>query len=86
MNREQMFGLKVGDTIERSYIGEGNFEAVKITRVFACGITNNPQSRQHGKAFVCLYTQFGERAEMSGSIREDEETFFRLPKIETSVT
>lgn len=80
MNREQMFSLKVGDEIERSYIGSGHFERVKIASIFASGITDNPSSPLHGTAYVCLYTVFGDNATMSGSIREGDERFFRLPK------
>lgn len=80
MNREQMFSLKVGDEIDRSYLGGGSYETVRITRIFASGVTDNPRSPEHGKAYVCLYTQFGESAEMSGSIREGDERFFKLPQ------
>jgi hypothetical protein len=82
MNREEMLALKVGDSIERSLVGNDHFETTTVTHIFATGVTDNPRSPHHGKAYVCLYTRFGPTAEMSGSIREGDDTFFRLaPKV-----
>jgi hypothetical protein len=80
MNREEMVALKVGDEIERSLLGYGHFKRVKITSIFATGVTDNPASPEHGKAYVCLYTEFGADSTMSGSIREGDGRYFRLPQ------
>jgi hypothetical protein len=44
-------------------------EPMKVVEVYAAGVSN------HGKAYVCFYTQSGERSRISGSICEGEECY-----------
>jgi hypothetical protein len=75
MNREQIMNLKVGDPIERSLLGNGQWERTTVTQIFGRGVNVK------GNAYVCLYTAFGMSAEMSGSaIESDKGQYFRLPQ------
>jgi hypothetical protein len=60
-SRKEVEGLEVGDRVLDCF---GKFR--EVTSVHARG------EDIHGKAYACFYTEFGEGAHMSGSIKEDE--------------
>lgn len=73
MNREQILNLKVGDKIERSLLGTGHFTLTTITEIFAQSVNVKNQ------AYACIYTDFGDNSQISGSVTEGDSRYFRLP-------
>ncbi|HEV8364590.1 MAG TPA: hypothetical protein VGQ52_13835 [Gemmatimonadaceae bacterium] len=73
MTRDEIMNLQVGDAIERDLIGTGNWTQTKVTQIFGRGVS------AQGLAYVCMYTDLGEGAEMSGSATEGDGRYFRLP-------
>lgn len=72
MNRDQILNLKVGDPIERSMLGTGPYIATVVTEIFGRGFDFK------GRAYICLYTRFGETSQISTSVTEGE-TYLRIP-------
>ncbi len=73
MNRAQIESLKVGDPIQRSMLGQGQFTETRITEI-TFRVTN-----PSGKLCLGIYTEFGTNSSISGTVTEDDDRYFRLP-------
>lgn len=74
--RAEIDAIEIGKTKVAMGI-DGRFgEATLVTKIYA------KQDDIYGKLFVCGYRQFGDRAEMSFSVKEGEESDYRHNRIE----